>query len=111
MAKNTITPMILIDATYRMDIDDVEAFKAVASRMAAAAAKRDGCAFMKVAQGVDDPTTFHLFEGWRDRDSFDAHLASEGFQQDLADAGKLKIADRVVDTYTVSGSTPLVMPS
>ena len=43
MADETITPAILISATYRVQIDEVEAFKALASRMAMAARERDGC--------------------------------------------------------------------
>ena len=111
MADDTTTPGILINATYRVRIDDTEAFKALAARMAVAARERDGCAFLKVGQDVNDPTTFYLFEGWRDRDALDTHIASDDFQGIMQEAGKLKITDRFADTYVVSGSMSLDMPS
>ena len=111
MAENTITPEFVINTTYRLHIDDVEAFKVLASRMATTATKRDGCVFLKVAQDIDDSTTFHLFEGWRDQDAIDAHGASDAFQGIMQEAGKLRIADRFGDTYAVSDRMPLDMPS
>lgn len=105
------TPALLVDATYRLEIGDAEAFRALASRMASVAAKEDGCSFMKVTQDIGDATTFRLFEGWRDRAALDAHLASEDVQAILREAGRLRISERVIDTYDVSGRQPLDMPS
>ncbi|MBW4331452.1 antibiotic biosynthesis monooxygenase [Stakelama sp. CBK3Z-3] len=103
--------MLLIDTTYQLAPKDVDAFRALALKMASAARKRDGCAFLKVAQSLEDSTIFHLFEGWRDWQAVEAHGASEQFQQVLAEAGKLTITNRTAELYTVSESRPLDMPS
>ena len=40
----TDTPTLIINATYRIHPDDVEALKALAQRMAAIGGQHDGCA-------------------------------------------------------------------
>jgi len=61
----TDTPTILIYATYRIQLSDVEAFRGIASRMASAAKLRDGCVFLDVTEEVGAAGTFRLIEAWR----------------------------------------------
>ena len=105
------TPTLLVHATYRLKPEDVEAFRSLASRMAALAGARDGCAFLNVAQDIGDPATFRLSEGWRDQAALDAHGASTEFQAILQEAATLGVVDRMVDVYSVSGKTVVGMPS
>ena len=105
----TETPL-LIYASYRLQPEDVEAFRSVASRMAAAATARDGCAFLDVTQDISDPATFRLVEGWRNQAALDAHLTSAAFQSALEEAGTLGITERSADVYRVGDKKPLAMP-
>ncbi len=111
MPADPTTATLLVDATYRLERDDVTAFASLALRMAVAAGRRDGCAFLKVSQDLADPATFHLFESWRDQAALDAHAASDEFQTIMGEAAGLKIIDRVVDVYAVDGAKRVDMPS
>ncbi len=107
----TDTPTLIINATYRVHPEDVNAFKSLASRMAAVGGKQDGCAFLTTAQDTADPTTFYTFEAWRDQAALAVHGASDDFKALMQEAGKLKIIDRTIVGYTVSGSKALDVPS
>lgn len=107
----TGTPTLLIYATCRLQPDDVEIFRSLASRMAAAAKARDGCVLLDAAQDIGDPATFRLVEGWRDQTAFDAHNASNEFQAVLKEAATLSIVDRSADIYSVSGKRTPDVPS
>ena len=107
----TDTPTLIINATYRVHSEDVDAFKALAPRMAAVGGKHDGCAFLTAAQDTADPTTFFTFEGWRDQAALTAHATSDDFKTLIAEAGKLNIINRTIVGYTVSDSKPLDLAS
>jgi len=107
----TDTPTILIYATYRIQLSDVEAFRDIASRMASAAKLRDGCVFLDVTEEVGAAGTFRLIEAWRDQAALNAHLSTPDFQAVFEEAGKLGIIDRQADAYSISGRAALDMPS
>ena len=111
MPADPAAATLLVHASYRLAPEDVAAFASLASRMAAAARRRDGCAFLTVAQDLDDPSTFHLSEGWRDQPALDAHGASAEFQAVMTQAASLKIVERTVDVYSVTGAKRLDLPS
>lgn len=111
MPADPATATLIVNATYRLEGDDAAAFTAIASRMAAAANRRDGCVFLKVARDIDEPATFHLFEAWRDQAALDAHGASEAFQAVLKEVAGLKIVERTIDLYSVGGAKRLDMPA
>ena len=107
----TDCPTLLIYATYRIRPGEEQSFRSLASRMADAARRRDGCTFVDVAEDVDTPGTFRLIEGWRDQAALDAHFSSDAFKAVLNEAGTIGIIDRQVDIYTVSGKQTLALPS
>jgi quinol monooxygenase YgiN len=107
----TDTPTLLIYATYRIEPNDVEAFKAIALRMASAARLRDGCVFLDVTEEVGAAGTFRLIEAWRDQVALNAHLSTPDFQAVFEEAGKLGILERQADAYSISGRAALDMPS
>jgi quinol monooxygenase YgiN len=107
----TDTPTILIYATYRIRPSDVEAFRDVAARMAAAARLRDSCVFLDVTEEVGAAGAFRLIEAWRDQAALSAHLATPDFQSVFEEAGTLGIIDRQADAYSISGRASLDMPS
>ena len=107
----TETPALLIYTTYRLQSDDVEAFRSLALRMATTAKARDGCAFLDVAQDASDRAIFRLIEGWRDQAALDAHGDSHEFQNVLKDAAALRIVGRTIDVYLVAEKKTVDMPS
>ncbi|WP_174298558.1 putative quinol monooxygenase [Sphingomonas bacterium] len=107
----TETPALLGYTTYRLLPEDIEAFRALALRMAAVAKARDGCVFLDVAQDAGDPATFRLVEGWRDQAALDAHGASGEFQAVLKEAAALGIVGRSIDLYAIAEKTVVDMPS
>ena len=111
MPADLANATLLVDATYRLDGSDVAAFASLAARMAAAAKRRDGCVFLKVSQDLDDPATFRLLESWRDQAALEAHGASEEFQAVMAEAAGLKVLERSIDVYSISGATRVDLPS
>lgn len=111
MPADPAAATLLVHASYRLAPDDVAAFAALASRMAAAARRRDGCVFLTVTQDLDDPSTFHLFEGWRDQPALDAHGASLEFQAIMTEAASLKIVERIIDVYSVADAKRLDLRS
>lgn len=107
----TDAPTLVVNATYRVHADDVNAFKALASRMAAVGSTHDGCAFLTAAQDTADPTTFYTFEGWRDQAALGTAATSDDIKSLFQEAGALKVTDRTIVGYTVSDSKPLDLPS
>lgn len=105
----TETPALLVYTTYRLVPDDVEAFRSLALRMTASASSSDGCAFLDVAQDINDQATFRLVEGWRDQAALDVHCASEEFQTMLKDAGALGVVGRYIDVYSVADKKTIDM--
>jgi quinol monooxygenase YgiN len=66
---------------------------------------------MDAAQSVDDPGTFNLMQGWSNRESYDAHVASAEFQSVLHDAMRLRILDHFGALFVVLGEEEIEMPS
>lgn len=106
----TDTPGLLIHTTYHLAPADVEAFRSLASRMAAAARAHDGCAFLDVARDIGDPAVFHLIEGWRDDAALAAFGAGEAFGAVMGEAATLDVRERVIDAYAVAGRKSLDLP-
>src|SRR2546423_14683518 len=50
-------------------------------RMAAAAAKDDGCEIYAVHRSRAEPSTFFLYERYRDKDAFKLHMANEPLKE------------------------------
>jgi quinol monooxygenase YgiN len=107
----TATPAFIINTTYRIEKDDVDAFAALAAQMAKDGAKREGCIFLHAAQDILDHSRFHLVEGWKTQEAFDSHIASDEFQGVLHQAMQLRIAERFGDVLMVSGLKKLEMPT
>ena len=111
MSDETTIPALLSKATYHLHIDDVAAFKLIAIRVAQAAREQAGCIFFDAAQNLADPTLINLIEGWDSHDTLAAFAASNGFQALLKEAMALRILDRSVSVYLVSGVENPPMPS
>ena len=65
--ESTKVPAFIINTTYRLESEDVDAFSALAARISINAAKREGRLFLHAAQDVLDLNIFQLFEGWASR--------------------------------------------
>ena len=111
MSNETAIPALLSKATYQLHTDDVAAFKPIASRVAQAARKHAGCIFFDAAQNLTDTTLINLIEGWASHETLAAFSTSNEFQALLQEAMTLRILDRSVSVYHVSGVENPSMPS
>ena len=111
MSNETTIPALLSKVTYRLHTDDVATFKLITIRVAQAAREQAGCLFFDAAQDLADPTLTHLIEGWASREALAAFSASHKFQVLLQEAMALRILDRSVSVYLVSGAENPPMPS
>ena len=111
MSNETTIPALLSKATYHLHADDVAAFKPIAIRVAQTAKEHAGCLFFETAQDLAEPTLIHLSEGWASHEALAAFSTSTGFQALLQEAMALRILDRSVSVYLVSGMENPPMPS
>ncbi|GGZ27579.1 putative quinol monooxygenase [Streptomyces olivaceoviridis] len=70
---------IVVAAYYRVHPDDRQKFIDAVLPEMQAAQQIPGCIYYAFAQDLADPNTFHLSEGWRDEEAFEAHEKSETF--------------------------------
>ncbi|NLU73402.1 antibiotic biosynthesis monooxygenase [Streptomyces sp. HNM0575] len=59
-----------------------------------------GCLSFTVNRSVDDPDEFVLYELYRDRAAFDAHVASPHYQRYVVDQVRPLLEKREVSFYT-----------
>ena len=111
MSAPPATPSLLIQTTYQLHLDDVEAFKDITERMAADARQRVGNTFLLAAQDLSNPALFHLTEGWQNQQAIEEHLASDRFQRVLAEAQQLRIESRSATVFEVGRSYALGLPT
>lgn len=104
-------PGILLRTIYRLHADDAEQFSVLVSRMATDARKKSGCVFLDATRNIDDPTTFHLMEGWVSKEDIEGLMASEDFRSVLHEALKLRIVKRFGTLFVASGQQTLEMPT
>ena len=111
MSNETTIPALLSKATYHLHTDDIAAFKLIAIRVVQAAREHAGCVSFDAAQDLTDPTLIHLIEGWASHEALAAFSTSSGFQALLKEAMALRILNRSVSVYLVSGVENPPMPS
>jgi quinol monooxygenase YgiN len=70
-------------ATYVAKPDQVEPLRGHLKAMVGPTNAEEGCELYRVVSSNDDPETFVLFELYRDEDAFQAHAASDHFEQHI----------------------------
>ncbi len=104
-------PVLAVNATYTLHQDDIPAFSEISRKLAQAGRASAGCAYFQVAQDVEDPSAFHLLEGWASEAAAGAFNQSESFRELLGKAMNLRILSRSGLRLDVSNAEPLAMPS
>ena len=72
MASNSY----IVAADFHIRADAIEAMKQVITEITAPSLNEQGCQIYQWSQGADDPTLFLLYMEWRDKASFEAHVAT-----------------------------------
>lgn len=75
-----MTPAYAVAARFHVRTDAIDMMKQVIDEVTGPSLKEDGCQVYHWSQGADDPTVFLLYMEWRDKASFDAHVASPHVQ-------------------------------
>ncbi len=60
-----------------------------------------GCALYTVNRSVDDPRKFLLYEQYRDKSGYEAHMATEPFKENILGRVVPMLETRVRDFYEV----------
>src|SRR5215471_9201750 len=66
----------IVAADFHTRTDAIEAMKQVVAEVTAPSLDEEGCQIYHWSQGVDDPPLFLLYMEWRDKASFEAHIAT-----------------------------------
>jgi len=94
---------IAVSAYYRVHPDDRQIFIDAVIPEMMAANKIEGCVYYAFSQDLTDENTFHLLEGWVDKEAYERHENSETFLQALSTVVKnVRILDREGVRYDIS---------
>lgn len=69
-----------VAARFHVRADAIDAMKQVIDDVTRPSLGEEGCQIYHWSQGHEDPTLFLLYMEWRDKDAFDAHVASSHVQ-------------------------------
>lgn len=97
--------MILIVGTIRLPSENLAKAHAAMKRMILASRAEDGCLDYSYAEDVLEPGLVHVHELWRDQSSLQRHWASAHICEWRAQWLALRIGDRRLTRYEVSGAT------
>jgi len=70
-----------VAARFHVRADAIDVMKQVIDDVTGPSLGEDGCQIYRWSQGDEDPTLFLLYMEWRDKGSFDAHVASAHVQR------------------------------
>jgi len=88
---------VLVNAvTYTIPRAHVDAAIGLFHKLTAASRGEPGCLMYVVHQSTTEPTTFFLYEQWRDRAALDAHYEEPHFKEFGVNGIRTLAANRVV---------------
>jgi quinol monooxygenase YgiN len=73
--------MLINAVTYTFPPEAADEAERLFTELAAASRKEPGCSGYLVARGIEDPTSFALYETWNDQAALEVHYATEHFQR------------------------------
>lgn len=76
-----MAPAYTVAADFHVRADAIDAMKQVIDEVTGPSLKEEGCQIYHWSQGAEDPAWFLLYMEWRDKASFDAHVASPHVRQ------------------------------
>lgn len=96
--------MYVVAAQYYAMEGKQEEIAAILKKMIPISRAEPGCALYMVNRSVDDPRKFLLYEQYRDRAGYDAHMATEPFKENILGKVVPMLESRVRDFYEVMES-------
>jgi len=66
----------IVAADFHIRADAIEAMKQIIAEITAPSLEEEDCQIYHWSQGADDPTLFLLYMEWRDKASFETHVAT-----------------------------------
>jgi len=93
--------MFVVVAQYYTKPGTDDAVAAVLKEMTTISRGEPWCAYYAVNRSVEDPRKFLLYEQYRDRAGYEAHMATEPFKQKILGTVVLMLESRVRDFYEV----------
>lgn len=88
--------MLVNAVTYTLPADHVDEAIALFEKLMVASRAEAGCLMYVVHQSISEPTTFFLYEQWRDRAALDAHYEMPHFKEFGLNGIRNLASDRVV---------------
>jgi quinol monooxygenase YgiN len=76
-----MAPAYTVVADFHVRDDAIDAMKQVIDEVTGQSLGEEGCQIYHWSQGADDPAWFLLYMEWRDKESFEAHVASPHVQK------------------------------
>jgi autoinducer 2-degrading protein len=93
--------MFVVAAQYYAQAGKDDEVAAVLREMTTISRAEPGCAFYAVNRSLDDPRKFLLYEQYRDRAGYEAHMATEPFRQKILGTVIPMLETRVREFYEV----------
>src|SRR5262245_44363138 len=94
-----MTPAYTVAVDFHVHAHAIDAMKRVINEVTPPSRSEDGCQIYHWSQGVDDPALFLLYMEWRDKASFDAHVASQHVQKAEQRMEKEKLLTNPADEW------------
>jgi len=76
-----MAPAYTVAADFHARADAIDVMKQVINEVTVPSLGEEGCKIYHWSQGAEDPALFLLYMEWRDKASFDAHVASPHVQK------------------------------
>jgi quinol monooxygenase YgiN len=71
-----VSQLYTVAADFHVRADAIDAMKQLIAAVTAPSLVEEGSQIYRWSQGEDDPTLFLLYMEWRDKASFEAHIAT-----------------------------------
>ena len=93
--------MFVVAAQYYTHEGKDEEVAAILRTMVPISNAEPGCALYVVNRSVEDPRKFLLYEQYRDRAGYEAHMATDAFKENIVGKVVPMLESRVRDFYEV----------
>jgi len=93
--------MFVVAAQYYTKEGKEEEVAAILKKMIPISNAEPGCMLYTVNRSLDDPRKFLLYEQYRDRAGYEAHMATEAFKENILGKVVPMLESRVREFYEV----------
>ena len=93
--------MFVVAAQYLIKEGKQDEVIAILKKMITLSREEPGCAFYTVNQSLENPRKLLLYEQYRDRAGYEAHMATEAFKENILGRLAPLLESRMRDFYEV----------